>query len=470
MSRLFRTWALCAGLMVLGAPAASSAVAAPRAPALMHVVWMRGFAAPGTPARYDKVGVLEIGPRHAHNVLVFEPGTSAGSTYIVPLAQWLVRVLPGWQVWSVERRQNLLEDQSVLTLAKQGRATPKQVFDYYLGWTRDNTIKHRVRIPTAVGFAKSWGLNVAMQDLRLVVRAARRLGGKVVLSGHSLGGALVTAYASWNFRGRPGADDLAGLVFDDGASFRPAVPAAQASSDLAGLMAPTATPWGGVSGNAIPAPFLGLFSTTGALSAIMQPNAPSLGVTVLPPSLTPPVPLSNLALFAWNTNVSTSKLGQSDFAILAHEGTGISSRVVGGVHLWNAAGALTPPKRWATMLGGPGVAGADGVEWYFPYRLTLDISDALGNGLSSRAQSVLGVHATMGNRLPHSLRMYAFGAFGGSAILQATKQLAKQSHIPMRNLLLINRHGTYAHNDPAGAWPRNAFFTGLVHFLKRIGG
>jgi hypothetical protein len=436
----------------------------------MHVTWMRGFAAPGTPARYDKVGVLKIGSPHARNVLVFEPGTSAGSTYIVPLAQWLVRVLPGWQVWSVERRQNLLEDQSVLTLAKQGRATPKQVFDYYLGFIRDPTIKHRVRIPTSVAFAKKWGLNVAMQDLRIVIRAARRLGGKVVLSGHSLGGALVTAYASWNFRGRPGADDLAGLVFDDGASFRPAVSAAQATSDLAGLMSPKATPWGGVSGGTIPAPFLGLFSTTGALAAFMQPNAPSLGVAVLPPSLTPPVALSNLALFAWNTNVSTSKLGQADFAILAHEGKGISSRVVDGVHLWNKAGALTPPRRWAIMLGGPGVAGADGVEWYFPYRLTLDISDALGNGLASPAQRVLGVRATMGNRLPHALRMYAFGAFGGAAILQATKQLAKQSHIPMRNLLLINRHGTYAHNDPAGAYPHNAFFTGLVHFLVRIDG
>jgi hypothetical protein len=40
----------------------------------------------------------------------------------------------------------------------------------------------------------------------------------------------------------------------------------------------------------------------------------------------------------------------------------------------------------------------------------------------------------------------------------------------MRNLLLINRHGTYAHNDPAGAYPHNAFFTGLVHFLVRIDG
>ena len=52
----------------------------------------------------------------------------------MPLAKWIVSRAPGWQVWSVERRENLLEDQSVLNLAKQGTATPTQLFDYYLGW------------------------------------------------------------------------------------------------------------------------------------------------------------------------------------------------------------------------------------------------------------------------------------------------------------------------------------------------
>jgi hypothetical protein len=74
----------------------------------------------------------------------------------------------------------------------------------------------------------------------------------------------------------------------------------------------------------------------------------------------------------------------------------------------------------------------------------------------------------MGHRLPHSLRMYAFGAYGGNAILQATIKLAKQSHIARRNLVLVNRHGTYAHNDPAGAYPHNVFFQQLVAFLGRI--
>jgi hypothetical protein len=473
----------CGLLVVFGASNARGAqhrFAHPVRASLLHVAWMTGFAAPGTPARYDKVGVLKLGRPSARNVLVFEPGTSASSTYILPLAQWLVSRLPNWQVWSVERRQNLLEDQSVLTLAKRGGASTSTVFDYYLGWLGNPRITHHIALlPDArVAYAKDWGLNVAMQDLRVVVRAAHRLGGKVVLSGHSLGGALVTAYATWNFHGRPGADDLAGLVFDDGASFGSTVSASAARSALAALRSPSASPWGGVAGSSkgsgasIPSPLFGLFSTTGALSAVQQPDAPvpAAVTAILPASLKPPVPLTYRALFAFNTDVATSPLGRAgDFAILAHEGKGIDPHTVGGVHGWNATGALTPPKRWATMLAGPGVAGADGVEWYFPYRLTLDIVDSLANGRANPAQRVLGVHATMGGRLPHRLLMYAFGAAGGKVILQTTVALAKQSSIPMANLTLVNRAGTYAHNDPAGASPRNAFFTGLVHFLETVG-
>lgn len=62
----------------------------------LGVNWMRGFAAPGTPAKYDKVGVIRVGPSNAKNVLVLEPGTSAGSAYFVPLAKWIVSKTSGW--------------------------------------------------------------------------------------------------------------------------------------------------------------------------------------------------------------------------------------------------------------------------------------------------------------------------------------------------------------------------------------
>src|SRR5450755_148711 len=101
-----RSFALLSTAAVLAFAASPSP-----APAALKVTWMQGASAPGTPAKYDKVGVIKVGPASAKNVLVLEPGTSAGSAYFVPLAKWIVATVPGWQVWSVERRENLLEDQ-----------------------------------------------------------------------------------------------------------------------------------------------------------------------------------------------------------------------------------------------------------------------------------------------------------------------------------------------------------------------
>ena len=442
-------------------------VAASAADADLKVGWMRGVPSPGTPARYDQVGVIKVGSPRARNVLVLEPGTSAGAAYFVPLAQWIVARAPGWQVWSVDRRENLLEDQSVLNLAKDGLATSTQLFDYYLGWL-DPALQvpsHIQLIPSAsVAFAKRWGMSVAVGDLRRVIAAARRLGGRVVLGGHSLGGAVVTAYATWDFHGRAGARDLAGLVYIDGGSL-PAVSAATARSELRGLGASGTSPW--LTFGGIPAPFAGLFSATGATAALIDPNSQSLGQStglLTAFGLSPSVPVTNLAQFGYALNVGTSPAGL--LAAHAHLGHGISP--VGPLHGWDGAGALTPITRFARMFSGLGVDDADGTEWYFPTRLTID-SGAVGNGVANPAQRVLGVSATLGRQLPRRLEIYAFGArLGGAGVLADAKQLATQSGIPAGNLLLINRQSTYAHNDPAGAYPRNAFFAGLMRFLARV--
>src|SRR5271170_7590770 len=124
----------------------SSATPATSSTAPLHVAWMDSFAAPGTPAKYNKVGILKVGPSSAKNVLVLEPGTSAGSAYFVPLAKWIVSKTPGWQVWSVERRENLLEDESELNLFKEGKATATQLFDYYLGYLKTPSISSHFQL------------------------------------------------------------------------------------------------------------------------------------------------------------------------------------------------------------------------------------------------------------------------------------------------------------------------------------
>jgi hypothetical protein len=53
-------------------------------------------------------------------------------------------------------------------------------------------------------------------------------------------------------------------------------------------------------------------------------------------------------------------------------------------------------------------------------------------------------------------------------VLQAATVLAQQSHIPRSRLTLVDRHTTYAHNDPAGASPDNVFVSHLLPFLAKV--
>ncbi len=427
---------------------------------------MKGYAAPGTPAKYDKVGVIKVGPSGAKNVLVLEPGTSAAAAYFVPLAKWIVSKTKGWQVWSVERRENLLEDQSELNLYKEHKATATQLFDYYLGYLKDSSITHHYQpvADSTVEFAKQWGMNVAVQDLHVVIGAAKKLGGKVVLGGHSLGASVVTAYATWDFDGHAGADELAGLVYIDGGSSTTPMSAQAATQTLQALDAPSASPWLAFGG--IAAPYAGLFEATGAASALLDPNAPSLGQTsgLLPSDIVPSVRVTNVGQYGYALNASTSP--SSLLAAQAHLGQGIASQ--GPIHGWDGSGALTPIDRFATMFSGEGIQNANGTEWYFPQRLT-DDSGAVDNGNANPAQSVLDVDATMGHTLSKNLLIYAFGArLGGASIPEDAQVLAQQSGIPMSNLTLANYQSTYSHNDPAGAYPDNAFFDRLVPFLGKV--
>ncbi len=486
--------ALAAAMLLCAAIAATASAG----PIRVQRKWMPAPAAPGTPATFhvkgthlkpnldlNQVGIIKIGRRSAKNVLVFEPGTSAGAPYILPFARSLVERLPDWQVWSVERRENLLEDQSMLDRAKAGKATPQELFYYYLGYLAEPTkAPHMTLLPAGdVGFAREWGMNVAVEDLHTVIEAAKGLGGKVVLAGHSLGGSVVTAYATWDFAGKAGADGLSGLVYDDGGSSPTPISKETAESDLSKLAGKT--PWlafGGIS-----SPFLGLFSSLGAQAVVQGPEEASLAehFPLLPPELKPHnekgelLPVTNEAEFGYGVNV-----GSSPPALIAaqiHAGAGLEETAKeDGLYGWNGTGALSPLRRYAEMLAGTGVKGADGDEWYFPERLTID-TGAVAEGNANEAQEVLGEHAIHGHELPTSLKILAINseldkAIGpGFSTLTAAQVLAEQSGIPAENLTLIDKETEYAHNDPAAAEPEgniegNAFYSGLVPYLEGISG
>src|SRR3954453_8773713 len=450
--------ALAAGALWVGlAPAADAKV-----PGKFKT--MAGYPSPGTPSNLNVVGVLKTGDPKAKNVLVLNPGTSASAAYFEPLARTLVKRLPDWQVWAVERRENYLEDQSELNLLKQGKVSPTDFFKYYLGYIGNSSVTNHVNnVPdSAVPFARQWGMNTEINDLRVVVKAAAKGGRNVAMGGHSLGGTITTAYATWDFNGRPGGRDLSGLVLIDGASSPTAVTAEQAQPSLNNLQ--TSSPWRAFGG--IPAPLAGLFGTVGSAAAKAAPNSLSVfqGWPFLPSNLQPPpgVNPTNEAGFGLSTDVKTSPA--SLIAAQVHSG---QPAAAGDPRSWDRAGNITPIQRWASMFSGWGLQNLDGTAWYHPMRLTID-SGAVGDGIANPAQSVLDVHSTDASKLRKTMRIYAFGAaLGGSRVLSAAQSLAATAHIPGRNLKLVDRSATYAHNDPNAAEPKvNAFIKRLIPFLK----
>jgi pimeloyl-ACP methyl ester carboxylesterase len=463
-------WARKLALAIIAVAISVAALAAPAlgsraAGNAVDVTFRRlaGFKSPGTPAKYNKVGVIEVGPSDAENILVLVPGTSASAAYFVPLAKDIVRKSKGWQVWAIERRENLLEDHSVLNQAKKGKATPKQVFDYYLGFVTDPSItKHFQFISDAdVAYAREWGMRVEVEDMRRVIQSAKGKGGKVALGGHSLGGSITTAYATWDFNGQPGAKDLSGLVYIDGGS-NPA-PASPDEANMRLQALQSGSPW--LTFGGIPAPYAGLFNASGSTAVKIAPNEPSLGYAwpALPANLKPPVPPTNEGQYGYALDVKTSPMGLR--AAQAHLGQLAEN---GDPRGWDGTGALTPLQRYADMFSGTGLQSLDGTAWYHPQRLTID-GGAVAAGNANPTQQILDVRATHGADLPKRLRIYAFGAaLGGQRVLDGATVLADQSGIPHDQVTLVNGEANYAHNDPAGASPTNEFLQNLTPFLKRV--
>ena len=423
----------------------------------VRVVTMKAFDAPG-PAKYDRVRVIEVGPASARHVLVLEPGTSSGGGVFVPDAEDLVARLDGWQVWAVDRRENLLEDLAVLDQARAGELSGRRLFDFYAGWLGDAGIKPHYQ-PSAdvdLGFVRRWGMRVAVKDLRRVVRAARRGGRRVVLGGHSLGGWIATSYATWDFGGRAGARDLAGLVLIDGASGPPAISRRSARRELDRLV--NGSPFLTVAGAQL-SWIGGALAEVSATLALREPDAPSLlqEWPLLPAASKPRVRVSNRAQFGWSIDVDTSPPslagGQAHLGGLEREGDPRGFRDGGDATVARAARALT------------GIQGVDGAAWFHPARLTVD-AKAVAGGVPNSAQKLLGLRASHGADM--DVPIYAFEtSFLEGQILSAARSLARRSHLPARKVTLVDRSASDAHSDPLYDSPdHNDFEKTVVPFLR----
>lgn len=433
----------------------ASAAAAPE-----RYVSMPGARAPG-PARYDRVWVKEIGRASAKHVLVLVPGTTGAAGSVTPVGRDIqARLGSTWQVWATDRREVAFQDESVLR-----SGDPAAADAYYLGFKY-----HQVK-GSDVPFARQWGMAVAINDLHGVVERARAGGRRtVVLGGHSLGASEAIVYASWDFAGRAGYRDLAGVVLIDGGELGAFSGGRVTSLTLAQAKAAKAAidsgePFDDILGLGIPSapPILG---TVAALYSARAPNAPSalqtnplISALKANPTfslLLPPFPLTNEAFFG---NIFDDDHSPPSFASLRIRGGRLAA--TGNPRPW-INGENTPIPRFAAAFS---TADPTFAEWYFPRRLTLDTGGA-NTMRRDPVTRLLGLRTWHTRQINVPLYAYQTDLTHGGVIAGA-RNVKRASRIS--RLVVVDDGQRASHLDPVVGVPaRNRFLHTVLPFLRSL--
>ncbi len=426
---------------------------------------------PGTPAKYNKVFITKYGPSSAKKVLLLIPGTNGGAENFSLVGPELARQVPGLQVWAMDRREQALEDNSMMIKALAGKATPQQALDYYLGWVLNSAQSPKFTPLEAKNFAfmKNWGMKMQLEDARAVIRQARKAGKTVILGGHSLGGSMAAAYAAWDFNGKPGYKEIAGVVAIDGGltgTFDATDTAEGARTALAKLDVTPANPdgpWANLLGLPGFAWATGPFAQIGALAALKNPNKLSVlgGFALLPSYLKASFPTTNEGALGYAFDNDTSPKLLSLIQVRAGQ-----LAASGSPRGWQN-GEVTPIQNVAKGFAGL-PDGTNGVDWYYPSRLNVDTDGASSMDPANPAAKVLGL------RLWHlkdvNIPYYAFQtSLTGSrdGVVNGAKTFAARSKVPKNGLVIFNAKATTSHLDPLFAAPKtNDFLKSVVPFLR----
>ena len=372
-----------------------------------------------TPAMYNRVQVLRYRvdatpATPAQAVVIAVPGFLGGGGSFDPLARALVKrgAMGGTpvEVWALDRRSNLLEDLRGMHAAAAMR-DPDIAAGYYL--RRDLAVggqrfeAWRGAAEPELSYMAEWGLGTLVRDLRAVIARVPMSRQHVVLLGHSLGASVVEAYAAWDFDGAAGYRDIAGLAMLDGVAGGTSVTEAEyrmgGNASVGGFMSPgverlrASGPW------FVALPFLGVkalvVSEIVARRAALAPDAvvsdPDrdalyrilLGVPQVPP-------LSNAAAMGFAFDESSCPLAFARMSVGAPTG-GPVRRVTNpfapgemltvpdsatATYRWSDASEVTPreftPLAQATAAWS--ATPSNFSEWYFPTRLSIDVT-AMGN-------------------------------------------------------------------------------------------
>ena len=425
-----------------------------------RTVTVRGVPAAG-PSKYDRVFVTKTGPASAKTVLVLMPGYAGGAGDFTKVARDLVARVDGLQVWSVDRRSQALEDTSMFEKGFRGEATPQQVFDYYLGWIANPAQpgpRYSPPSTDSLKFASEWGLPTAIGDLRNVIRSAKRQGKRVILGGHSLGASMTAIYATWDFDGRPGYEDVDGLVMIDGGalgSFDDITSPADLRRQLAAVRR---QPFADIVGLGLPWA-QGVFTHVGGLFALREPTArsPFHDFALLPAQFKPPVITTNRAFLGHVFDRTTSP---RSLGLIQLRAGGLAP--AGDPRDW-ADGEVSPIGRVAEFWASNPV---NGIEWFFPQRLSLDVDGAneLTRNRITRALKLRTWHLR-----DVDVPVYAFQTdLTNGRVLRGARRFIARSDVRRSRSTLVDRRTTTSHLDPLTAAPgTNDFLKTVVPFLRR---
>ncbi len=385
----------------------------------------------GGAATQPLVGVSKYGPASATRVLVLVPGSGGSGGSFSEIAPALVARVPNLQVWATDRRGDALADLRGFTAGD-----PVGAYAYYFG---RQAIDGQTFDPNVAGEhpeALGWGLPTALTDLRRVVVAARAGGRRrVILGGHSIGAATALAYAAWDFDGRAGYRDLAGVVLIDGGELgtfgTPTV--ARARAGLAQLKRQS-TPFSDRLGIGAPWIFAAL-GQIAALYALRAPDAPSVLAAnpLVPAQFRPPGSPTNADFFAF-----AAKAASID---VAHCGLSEAARLVSA-----------EPHTLSS--------------WYYPSRLDIDLIGAASLrpdpitrllGLAGHLQHLAGVNVPL----------YAFATGDIPTTSAGARTFLSRSHSPRRSAVIAS-DATLRHVDPLCVpFAKSRFLQTLVPWLAR---
>lgn len=398
----------------------------------------------------DCVHVLEMGGSGAHRVLVLVPGHSEAAGLFREVGRYFSRAVPDTQVWAFDRREQNLIDSSHF-----GRDADA---DYYL--------KDRYRAATGqtAPFTRDWGLALELGELRRVVLSAGSGGRQVFLGGHSSGAGTALAYAAWDFQGVPGYRSIAGLVLIDGGTHHsfagekykmPWLASVREVEARLAKIQTAASPFTGdlgyvwqVSGQPESVP---IDYQLAAEYAISDPHGASELQNRLPAAMRPPYPLTNLALLGWLLDAHAPA---PDLQVHC----GHLDMAPGALHDWVNDGPADIHEVAAVFARSRPAA----LEWYWPRRLSLDLT-AVDPMIDSSVARALRLHITHAMDIDVPLYVFETGLTHGT-VVQAAKWVVAQSKITRYAYVTDD---SMVHLDPLLDAPgHNRFLSTLTDFLS----